>query len=199
MLGALTHAVVHVVAFRCNDPVVPLDILELDEELFLAAHADDVAATQRALPERVFGVIVAETHLGRQERLLGGVGGAVRGAKVLPALVAADFQTKSLLASVQKGLQVVGDGESVPVTLPDIQHLLRYQGTVGDGHPTFCRQKNAGSETGVSMAVFRGADVDPQRRLEYLDTLAVFLQKLEGKTKARCVTTPCLIYGSMAS
>lgn len=47
------------------------------------------------------------------------------------------------------------------------------------------------------MRVLRGAGVDPQRRLEHLDTLATFLQKLEGKTKAGRITNLCLIYGSM--
>lgn len=71
VLGALTHAVVHVVPFRGDDPVVPLDIFELDVELSLAAHGDVVAAAQGALPDQVFGMVVPETHLGHQEGLVG--------------------------------------------------------------------------------------------------------------------------------
>lgn len=51
MLGALSHAVVHMVTFRCDDPVVPLDVLELDVEVSLAAHGDIITTTQRPLPE----------------------------------------------------------------------------------------------------------------------------------------------------
>lgn len=193
MLGALTHAVVHMVAFRCNDPVVPLDILELDVEVSLAAHAYIVATTQRALPERVFGAVVTETYLGHQEGLVGGVSGAAKGAKVLPILIAADLQLQPALTPVQEGLQGAGDGEGVPVTLLDLQHLFHHQGAVRARHPTFCREENPGREARVSVTALRGAGVDPQRRLEHLDTLAMFLQKLEGKTEAGCITTLCLI------
>lgn len=51
MLGALTYAVVHMVAFGCNDPLIPLYILELDVEVPLAAHGYIITTTQRALPE----------------------------------------------------------------------------------------------------------------------------------------------------
>lgn len=51
VLGALTYAVVHMVTFRSNDPLVPLDILELDVEFSLAAHAYLVPTSQRALLE----------------------------------------------------------------------------------------------------------------------------------------------------
>lgn len=51
MLGTLTHAVVHMVAFRCDYPLIPLDILELDVEVSFAAHSYIVTTTQRALPD----------------------------------------------------------------------------------------------------------------------------------------------------
>lgn len=130
MLGALTHAVVHMVAFRCDDPVVPLDVLELDVEVSLAAHAHIFTTTQRALPECVLGVVVTETHLGHQEGLVGGVSRAPQGAKVLAILIAADLQPQPALASIQEGLQGAGDGEGVPVTLLDLQHLFHHQGAV---------------------------------------------------------------------
>jgi len=197
MLGALTHAVVHMVAIRCNDPVIPLDILELDVEFSLAAHTYIVTAMQRALPDRVLGVVLPKTHLGHQEGLVAGVGGAMKGAKVLSTLNAADFQMQSVLAPIQECLQGAGDGESVPVTRLDLQHLFHHQGSVRAGPPTFCREKDPSRKARVSIAVLRGADVDPQRRVEHLDTVATFLQKLEGKTEAGCIATLCLIYGSM--
>lgn len=129
MLGALTHAIVHMVAFRSNDPVVPLDILELDVEVSLAAHAYIVTTTQRALPKCVFGVVVTETHLGHQEGLVGGVR-TIQGAKVLPILIAADLQLQPALAAIQEGLQGAGDGEGVPATFLDLQHLFHHQGAV---------------------------------------------------------------------
>lgn len=130
MLGALPHAVVHMVAFGCNDPVMPLDILEFDVEVSLAAHAYIVTTAQRALPECVFGVVFTETHLGHQEGLVGGVSRTIQGAKVIPILVAADLQSQPALAPIQEGLQGTGDGKSVPVTLLDLQHLFHHQGAI---------------------------------------------------------------------
>ncbi len=129
MLGALTHAVVHMVAFGRNDPVVPLDIFEFDVEVSLAAHGYIITTTQRALPEYVFGVVITETHLGHQEGLVG-VSRAFQGAKILPILIAADLQPQSALAPIQEGLKGAGDGEGVPVTLLDFQHLFYDQGAV---------------------------------------------------------------------
>lgn len=135
VLRALTHAVVHVVTFRRDDPVVPLDILELDVELSLAAHGDVLAAAQRALLEHVFGMVVPEMHLGHQEGLVGAVCGAVQGAKVLPVLVAGDLQSQLMLVAVQGGLQGASDGEGVPVVLVNLQHLLDHQRAVQARNP----------------------------------------------------------------
>lgn len=120
VLGALAHAVVHVVTFRSDDPVVPLDILELDVELSLAAHGDVLAAAQRALLQQVLGMVVPETHLGRQEGPVRAVVRAVQGAKVLPILVAGDLQSQLMLVAVQEGLQGASDGEGVPVALVNL-------------------------------------------------------------------------------
>ena len=73
VLRTLAHAVVHVVALGRDDPVLPLDVFELDVEVPLAAHGDVVPAPQRPLPQRVFGLVVAVTHLGHQEGLVVGV------------------------------------------------------------------------------------------------------------------------------
>lgn len=127
VLGALTHAVVHVVTFRGDDPVVPLDILELDVELSLAAHGDVFAAAQRTLPEQVFGKVVLKTHLGHQEGLVGHVSRVAQGAMVLPVLVAGDLQSQLMLVAVQEGLQGASNGEGVPVALVNLQHLLHHQ------------------------------------------------------------------------
>lgn len=130
MLEALTHAVVHMVAFRCNDPVMPLDILELDVEVSLAAHSYIFTTTQRALSDCVFGVVVTETHLGHQKGLVWGISRVIQGAKVLPVLLTANFQAQLVLATIQEGLQGAGDGESVPVTVLDLKHLFYHQGAV---------------------------------------------------------------------
>lgn len=130
MLEALTHAVVHMVAFRCNDPVMPLDILELDVEVSLAAHSYIVTTTQRTLSECVFGVVLTETHLGHQKGLVRGISRAIQGAKVLPILITTNLQMQSVLATIQEGLQGAGDGEGVPVTVLDLQHLFYQQGAV---------------------------------------------------------------------
>lgn len=195
MLGALAHAVVHMVTFGCNDPVVPLDILELDIEVSLAAHSNIFTATQWSLPERVFGVVLTETHLGHHEGLVGAVSRAIQGAQVLPILITADLQLQSMLAAIQKGLQGAGDWEGVPVTFMDLQHLFHHKGTIRVWIASICREEDLGIEAGVSVRVLRGTGVDPQRWLQDLDTLATFLQKLEGKTEAGLVTTVCLIYG----
>lgn len=42
MLWALAHAVVHVVALGRDDPVLPLDVSELDVKVFLTADTDVV-------------------------------------------------------------------------------------------------------------------------------------------------------------
>lgn len=47
------------------------------------------------------------------------------------------------------------------------------------------------------MRVLGGADIDPERRLEDLDTLALFLQKLKCKTQAGLIIAHCFIYESM--
>lgn len=129
MLGALTHAVVHMVALGSDDPVLPLDILELDVEVPLTAHGYIIAAAQRALPQHVFGVVVTETHLGHQEGLVGGVGGAIQGTEILPILITANLQPQTPFAPIQEGLQGASDGEGVPVTLLHLQHLFYDQGT----------------------------------------------------------------------
>lgn len=175
MLEALTHAIVHMVALRCNDPVIPLDIFKIDVEFSLTAHTYIFTTTYRALPERVFGVVFSETQLGSQEGLVEGVGRAIQGAKVLPILIAVYLQTQFVPGPFQKGLQGAGDGEGVPVTHLDLQHLFHHQGAVSSWHPSFCREKNLSREAGVSMAVLRGADIDPQRRLEHLDILPLLL------------------------
>lgn len=162
VLGALAHAVVHVVALGRNDPVVPLDVLELDVEVFLAAHADVLGAAQRALPERVFAEGVAEAHLGHQEGLVGGASGAVQRAQVLAALVADHLQVQLPPAAVQKGLQGPRDGEGVPVALVDLQHLLHHQSAVGVRASTLRREEDLRGEAGVRARVLRGARVDPQ-------------------------------------
>lgn len=183
MLGALAHAVVHVVTFRCNDPVVPLDIFELDVKVSLAAHGDIVATAQRALLEHVSGGMVTQAHLGHHEGLIGGVGGAVQEAQVLPIVVTGDLQTQLFLAAIQKGLQCAGDGEGVPVTLLHLQHLFYHQSAVGGWIPAVCGEKNLGDEAGVPVRVLRGVDINPQGRLKNLDVLVTFLQKLEGKAE----------------
>lgn len=90
VLRALTHAVVHVVALGCDDPVLPMNVTKLDVEVFLAADAGVVAASQRALAQGVLGAVVALPHLGHQKRLLGGVAGCVV-AQVASVLLAADL------------------------------------------------------------------------------------------------------------
>lgn len=130
MLEALTHAVVHMVAFRCNDPVMPLDILELDVEVFLAAHSHIITTTQRALSESVFGVVITETHLGHQKGLVRCISRVIKGTKVLSILVTTNLQTQQALATIQEGLQGAFDGEGVPVTVPDLEHLFYHQGAV---------------------------------------------------------------------
>lgn len=197
VLGALSHAVVHVVAFGRNDPLVPLDILELDVQLSFAAHGHLVAAAQRALPDRVPRAVVAETHLGHHEGLVGGVGGGVEGAQVCAVLVAADLQPQSVLTPVQEGLQRARDGKRVPVALAHLQHLLHHQRAVGARRAAVVGgEEHAGGEAGVSVRVPRGARVDPQRRLEDLDAPAAFLQELEGKAETGPVATLRLVYGS---
>lgn len=131
MLGTLTHAVVHMVAFGCDYPVVPLDIFELYVKVSLAAHGYIFTTTQRALPERMSGVVVTKTHLGHHKGLIRGVRRGVQGAKVLPVLLATNLQVQLVLATIEEGLQGAGDGEGVPVTLLDLQHLFYYQGAVG--------------------------------------------------------------------
>lgn len=130
MLEALTHAVVHMVAFRCNDPVVPLDILELDVEVSLAAHSYIFTTTHGALTECVFGVVVTETHLGHQKWLEWGISSVIQGAKILPILITANLQTQLVLATIQERLQGAGDGEGVPVTVLDLEHLFYHQGAI---------------------------------------------------------------------
>lgn len=181
VLRALTHAVVHVVTFRCNDPVVPLDILELDVELSLAAHGDVLTAAERALPEQVFGMVVPETHLGHQEGLVGTVCGAVRGAKVLPILIAGDLQSQLMLVAVQEGLQGASDGEGVPVVLVNLQHLLDHQCAVQPRNPFLSREEDLGRKACGLVRDLGGAGVDPQRGLQNLNALATFLQKLKGE------------------
>lgn len=144
VLWALTHAVVHVVTFRCDDPVMPLDILELDVELSLAAHGDVLATAQGALPEQVLGMVVPETHLGHQERLVGAVCRAVQGAKVPPVLVAGDLQPQLMLVAVQEGLQGASDGEGVPVVLVNLQHLFDHQRAVQNRNPFLSREEDLG-------------------------------------------------------
>lgn len=162
MLRALTHAVVHVVALGRDDPLVPLDVLEFDVEVSLAAHGYLVTAAQRALPHRVFRVVVPETHLGHQEGPVGAVG-AIQGAQVLPVLFTADLQSQPPLAAVQEGLQGAGDGESVPIVLLDFEHLFDHQGAVGAREAAFRREEDPGEEAGVSVGVLGGAGIDPQR------------------------------------
>lgn len=145
----------------------------------------------------MFGVGVTETHLGHHEGLVGGISKAIQGAQVPPILFTDDLQLQPALAAVQEWLQGVGDRECMPVTFLDLQHLLYHQGTVRCWLPTDSRKEDPSREAGVSVRVSRGVGVDPQRGLENLDTLAMFLQKLESKTEAACITTLCLIYGSM--
>lgn len=78
----------------------------------------------------MFGVVITETHLGHQEGLVGGVSRAIQGAKILPILIAADLQPQPALAAIQEGLQGAGDGEGMPVTLLNFQHLFYDQSTV---------------------------------------------------------------------
>lgn len=193
VLRALAHAVVHVVTFRRDDPVVPLDILELDVELSLAAHGDVLTAAQRALPQRVFGMVVPETHLGHQEGLVGAVCGAVQGAKVLPVLVAGDLQSQLMLVAVQEGLQGASDGEGVPVVLVDLQHLLDHQRTVQPRNPFLSREEDLGRKAWGPVRVLGGAGVDPQRGLQDLNTLATFLQELKGEAQTGLTTKVSLI------
>ncbi|KAL7891658.1 hypothetical protein AOLI_G00011340 [Acnodon oligacanthus] len=91
MLRALAHAVVHVVALGCNDPVLPLNVSELDVEVFLAADADVVTTAQRALAQGVLGFVVTETHLRHQEGLLGCVRFSPA-AQVLAPILTVHFQ-----------------------------------------------------------------------------------------------------------
>lgn len=170
MLGALTHAVVHMVTFRCNDPVMPLNIFKLDVEFSLTAHGDVVVTTQWALPDWVFGVVVTEAHLGNHEGLVRGVSMAIRGAKILPIFITNDLQPQLMLAAVQKGLQGTGDGEGVPVALLDLENLFYHQGAIRVWTLTLCREEDLGREVGNSVRVLRGAGVDPQRWLQDLDT-----------------------------
>lgn len=193
VLRALAHAVVHVVTFRRDDPVVPLDILELDVKLSLAAHGDVLAAAQRALPEQVFGKVVAETHLGHQERLVGAVCRAVQGAKVLAVLVAGDLHAQLLLVAVQKGLQGASDGEGVPVVLVNLQHLLDHQCAVQPRDPFLSREEDPGRKAWGPARVPGGAGVDPQGGLQDLNASAAFLQKLEGEAQASLATKVSLI------
>lgn len=131
MLGTLAHAVVHVVALRRNYPLVPLDILEFDVKVFLAADRDVFATVQRALPDGVLGAIVTQADLGHHERLVGRVGGAVQRAEVPPVFFTADLEPQAPFTSIQERLERAGDGECVPVTLLDVQHLFYHQGAVG--------------------------------------------------------------------
>lgn len=189
VLRTLTHAVVHVVPFGRDDPVVPLDVLELDVELSLAAHGDVLAAVQRALPQQVFGKVVPETHLGHQEGLVGAACGAVQGAKVLPVLVAGDLQPQLMLVAVQEGLQGASDGEGVPVVLVNLQHLLHHQCAVQPRNAFLSRQEDPGREAWVPVGVLGGAGVDPQRGLQDLNTFSTFLQELESEAQTRLTTT----------
>lgn len=101
VLWALAHAVVHVVALGRDDPVLPLDVTELDVEVLLAAHALVLSTTQGALRQGVRGLVIPETHLGYQERLVGRV---VRITQVLPSVLAMYLQLQAPLAAVQEGL-----------------------------------------------------------------------------------------------
>lgn len=194
VLRALAHAVVHVVAFRRDDPVVPLDVLELDVELSLAADGDVLAAAQRALPEQMFGRVVP-SDLGHQEGLVGAVHGAVQGAKVLPVLVAGDLQAQPMLVAVQEGLQGASDGEGVPVGLVNLQHLLHHQRAVQPRNPFLSREEDLGREAWRPVRVLGGAGVDPQRGLQDLNTLATFLQKLKGEAQTSLAAKVSLICG----
>lgn len=64
MLRTLTHAVIHVVALWRDDPVLPLDVTELDVEVFLTAHAGVLATLQRTFAQGVSGAVVTQPHLG---------------------------------------------------------------------------------------------------------------------------------------
>lgn len=155
MLWTLSHAIVHMVAFWCNDPVVPLDILKLDVEVSLAAHGHVVTTTQRALSDRMLGVVVTETHLGHQERLIRGVSTAVEGAQILAILFTADLKVKPALATIQKSLQNASGGERVPVTLLDLQHLFYHQRAIRAQLAIICRKENSGSKSGVPVKILR--------------------------------------------
>lgn len=190
VLGTLARAVVHVVALGRDDPVAPLDVLELDVEVPLAAHGHVLAAAQGALPERVTGALLTQAHLRHHEGLVGRVGGAVRQAQVPPVLLAGDLQPQPAKAAVQEGLQRAADGEGVPVAVAHLQRLLYQQGAVGVHVPAAvcCREEDLGGEAGVPARVLRGADVDPKRGLQDLDALAALLQELEGEAQAGLVT-----------
>lgn len=194
VLRALTHAVVHVVPLRRDDPVVPLDVLELDVELSLAAHGDVLATAQGALPEQVLGMVVPETNLGHKERLVEAVCRAVQGAKVPPVLVAGDLQPQLMLVAVQEGLQGASDGEGVPVVLVNLQHLLDHQRAVQHRHPFLSREEDPGRKAWGPVRVLGGAGVDPQGGLQDLNTLATFLQKLKGQAQTRRTTKSSLIW-----
>lgn len=145
----------------------------------------------------MFGVVIPETHLGHQEGLVEGFSRPIYGAKVLPIIVAAYLKPQAALATVEERLHGVRDGEGVPVALLDLQHLFYHQGAVTARYPIVCRKEYFGRQPGIPPRVPRGAGVDPQGRLEYLDTLATLLQKLEGETEASLLTVARPTCGSM--
>lgn len=100
VLGTLAHAVVHVVALWRDDPVAPLDVLELDIEVPLAAHGHVLAAAQGALSEGVTGALLSQAHLGYHEGRVRGISRAIQEAQVPPVMLAGDLQPQLASAAV---------------------------------------------------------------------------------------------------
>lgn len=129
MLRALAHTIVHVVALWCDDPVLPLDILELDIEVLLAADADVITAAQRALANCMLGVVITELNLCHQVGPLGWISTTLA-AQVLVSHFTVHFQLQALLPTIQKGLHGAGDRKGLPPTPYYLNAALDQEGAV---------------------------------------------------------------------
>lgn len=67
MARAFTLTVVGVVASRCNDPVVPANVFEIDIELTLAAHTNLAVTFQATLAAPSWPILLHLTHHSHQK------------------------------------------------------------------------------------------------------------------------------------
>lgn len=130
----LTLTVVGVVAGRCNDPVVPADVFEIDIELTLATHTYLAVAFQATLTAASWPILLQLTHHSHQKgpvRLFSLSSSSRshqdRRSTGISTCWAWDAQVQCTYAPFEQRLHTRCHGESVPATAFSVNCFLSHQ------------------------------------------------------------------------